>query len=80
MKTTIPISKVTILALATLLFASGSWANSELLKLQKDPNQWVMWGGDYGGNRYSELNQITNKNVADMQVAWTMSTGVFAGP
>lgn len=79
MKTTIPISKVTILALATLLFASGSWANSELLKLQKDPNQWVMWGGDYGGNRYSELNQITNKNVADMQVAWTMSTGVLRG-
>ena len=22
-------------------------ANDELLKLQKDPNQWVMWGGDY---------------------------------
>ena len=71
--------KVQLLMLLTLVFSSGGWANDELLELQKDPNQWVMWGGDYNGNRYSELDQINAKNAPELQVAWTMSTGVLRG-
>ena len=54
-------------------------ANVEVEKLTKDPNNWAIWGGDYAGTRYSELNQINNKNAKDLQVAWTFSTGVLRG-
>lgn len=54
-------------------------ANSELMKLMSDANNWAIWGGDYAGTRYSELDQINSKNVGDLQVAWTFSTGVLRG-
>ena len=73
------VSKVIPVVLVSLLFSWTSWGNDELLKMQADPNQWVMWGGDYGGNRYSELDQINAKNASNLQVAWTMSTGVLRG-
>ncbi|HEY1383217.1 MAG TPA: PQQ-dependent dehydrogenase, methanol/ethanol family, partial [Dongiaceae bacterium] len=64
---------------AISLWAGQAAANDELLKLQKDPNQWVMPLGNYAGNRYSELDQITKDNVKNLQVAWTFSTGVLRG-
>ncbi|MBV7298896.1 methanol/ethanol family PQQ-dependent dehydrogenase [Enterovibrio paralichthyis] len=63
----------------TLLFPAASQANDELIKLQDDPNQWVMWGANYAGTRYSPLDQINAKNAKDLQVAWTFSTGVLRG-
>lgn len=75
---TLCITTAAILSLA-LLFPATSQANDELIKLQEDPSQWVMWGGDYSGTRYSPLKQINAKNVKDLQVAWTFSTGVLRG-
>jgi PQQ-dependent dehydrogenase (methanol/ethanol family) len=54
-------------------------ANQSVLKATSDPNNWAIWGGDYAGTRYSKLDQINNKNVKDLQVAWTFSTGVLRG-
>jgi len=68
-----------IVACMSMAVAGTALANEELLKLQKDPNQWVMWGGNYYGQRYSELDQINSKNVHNLQVAWTFSTGVLRG-
>ena len=66
--------------LATVLMAPAvSMANPELMKLMEDPNNWAIWGGDYGGQRYSQLDQINAENVGDLQVAWTFSTGVLRG-
>ncbi|MDD1781588.1 methanol/ethanol family PQQ-dependent dehydrogenase [Enterovibrio sp. ZSDZ35] len=62
-----------------MLSPTVAQANDELLELQKDPNQWVMWGGNYDGTRYSPLDQINAKNAKDLQVAWTFSTGVLRG-
>ncbi len=36
---------------------------------------WPHYGGDAGGMKYSPLRQITAKNVAKLQVAWTYHTG-----
>src|SRR5213076_3573837 len=33
----------------------------------------------YSNSRYSELAQITSRNVANLKVAWTFSTGVLRG-
>ncbi|HEX3487063.1 MAG TPA: PQQ-dependent dehydrogenase, methanol/ethanol family, partial [Micropepsaceae bacterium] len=54
-------------------------ANDELLKLQTDPNQWVMQSGDYANHRYSTLDQINDTNVAKLHPVWTFSTGVLRG-
>ena len=66
-------------ASAMLAAAGGVTANSELLKMQKNADDWVMPNGNYASTRYSELNQITTNNVKDLQVAWTFSTGVLRG-
>ena len=75
--------KLSAIALAlssVLAFAAGpAVANDELLKLEKDPNQWVMPTGDYANHRYSALKQITKDNVKNLRPVWTFSTGVLRG-
>jgi PQQ-dependent dehydrogenase (methanol/ethanol family) len=68
-----------MVAAAVLSWSCLSIANDGVMKLTKDPNNWAIWGGDYAGTRYSELNQINSKNAKDLQVAWTFSTGVLRG-
>ncbi|WP_125932252.1 lanthanide-dependent methanol dehydrogenase XoxF5 [Thiosocius teredinicola] len=68
-------------AMAAIAFGSSgtAFANAELLKMQENPNDWVMQNGDYASTRYSKLNQINADNVKDLKVAWTFSTGVLRG-
>lgn len=68
-----------LLAGAALSVSASAMANEELLKLQQDPNYWVMPGGNYAQWRYSELKQINNQNAHELQAAWTFSTGVLRG-
>jgi lanthanide-dependent methanol dehydrogenase len=65
--------------LALAAYAGPTLANDELIKLEKDPKQWVMQTGNYANQRYSDLKQITKDNVGKLQVAWTFSTGVLRG-
>src|ERR1700751_3457576 len=68
------------LALAAFaLVAGGASGNDELIKLTKDPNQWVMPTGNYANWRYSELNQINKDNAKNLRPLWTFSTGVLRG-
>lgn len=45
-------------------------SNSEHAK-----NDWSAYGGSTEGQRFSQLNQITNDNVSQLDVAWTYRTG-----
>lgn len=54
-------------------------ADSDLSQLSKDPKNWAMQSGGPANHRYSELKQINSKNVKNLQVAWTFSTGVLRG-
>src|SRR6516164_3737678 len=36
---------------------------------------WPHYGGDAGGSRYSDADQINRENVSRLQVAWTYRTG-----
>ncbi len=66
--------------LALSLFgAMGAQANSELQAMIDNPDDWVIQTGDYANQRYSQLDQITNENVGDLQVSWMFSTGVLRG-
>ncbi|PNG24603.1 lanthanide-dependent methanol dehydrogenase XoxF5 [Methylocella silvestris] len=64
---------------ASALMANGAFANEELITLQKNAKNWALPTGDYSNHRFSELNQITSKNVKDLVPAWTFSTGVLRG-
>ncbi len=66
-------------AAAVALGVGGASANQELLRLQRDPNQWVMPTGNYANHRFSELNQINRDNVRNLRPAWQFSTGVLRG-
>ena len=73
-----------LLLTTTCLLAFGisapfASANDKLIEMSKDASQWVMPTGDYANQRYSTLDKINKDNVADLQVAWTMSTGVLRG-
>ncbi len=54
-------------------------ANEGVQELLDNASNWAIWGGDYAGTRYSELEQINKDNVGNLQVAWTFSTGVLRG-
>ena len=54
-------------ALALLLLAPGVQAQQDVA--------WAHWGGDSGGMRYSELEQITPQNVDRLEVLWTWRHG-----
>lgn len=68
-----------VVASAVSLVPGLTFANSEVEKLTSDPANWSIWGGDYAGTRFSELEQINKDNVGNLQVAWTFSTGVLRG-
>jgi quinoprotein glucose dehydrogenase len=40
---------------------------------------WEHYGGDAGGQRYSELTQLTPENVEGLEVAWTHRHGDWRG-
>ncbi|WP_395664750.1 lanthanide-dependent methanol dehydrogenase XoxF5 [Methylocella sp.] len=63
----------------TALSAGGAFANDGVVALQKDAKNWALPTGDYANHRFSELKQITNKNVKDLVPVWTFSTGVLRG-
>lgn len=57
--------RVVPLAIGLLFFpAGGGWAD-----------EWLAYGRDPGGTRYSSLTQITPDNVARLTPAWTFHTG-----
>jgi lanthanide-dependent methanol dehydrogenase len=64
---------------ATAAFAAPALANESVQKCAADPNNWCMQQGNYTANRYSTLDQVNTKNVANLRVAWTFSTGVLRG-
>lgn len=71
--------KILLATVACIATAGSAYANDEVMKLQKDPNNWAMQLGDYSGKRYSPLDQITTQNVKNLKVDWSFSTGVLRG-
>jgi len=64
---------------AAAVISSSALADPDLDSKIADPSNWAAQAGDYANHRHSELKQITASNVKNLQVAWTMSTGVLRG-
>jgi alcohol dehydrogenase (cytochrome c) len=51
-----------------------------LLNSSKEPQNWMMYSGDYAGRRFSTLDQINRSNAASLTSKWayqTMAGGKF---
>lgn len=70
---------VTGLAIFVTAIAGPAHSNDKLIEMLQNQADWVMPLGNYAGHRYSTLDQINEKNVGKMQVAWMFSTGVLGG-
>src|SRR5437667_9024116 len=60
--------------------ASGQVTPERLLESAKEPQNWLMYSGDYAGRRYSTLDQINTANAASLVPKWayqTMAGGKF---
>ena len=62
-----------------VLAASPVFAQEDLQKMSKDPNNWVIPLGNYASQRYSDLKQINTATAAKLHPVWTFSTGVLRG-
>src|SRR5688572_30664455 len=49
---------------------------ADLLQGLKDPGRWLTYSGDYTGQRYSPLAQITPANASRLTAQWTFQSGV----
>src|ERR1051325_6429459 len=75
--------------IATLIFASvvllptnvraGDAAQPAAPKSGEDDGQWGMPAKNFASTRYSNLDQITTDNAAQLKLAWSFSTGVNRG-
>lgn len=61
------------------LLPTSLFANQSVTDAIANPDNFAIWGGNYAGQRYSELDEITKENAGDLQVAYTFSTGVLRG-
>jgi alcohol dehydrogenase (cytochrome c) len=77
-----------LLQAATFLFtvsAFSTGANAQitpqrLLDSAKEPQNWLMYSGDYTGHRFSALDQINTANAGTLTPKWvyqTVATGKF---
>ncbi len=64
------------LLLTTSVFAQ-EW--ERLINSDKEPQNWLSYGGNYGAHRYSALNQINRTNVKNLTPVWLFNTGELAG-
>lgn len=69
----------TFLALTALTLPASAMAGSvtadDLLQADQNNAEWILYGRDYGNQRFSPLDQITPENVAELHPVWTLSTG-----
>ena len=50
--------------------------SKDLLDGLANPSRWLTYSGDYTGQRFSPLTQITPANVGQLAAQWTFQTGV----
>lgn len=79
------INRYSLGALATLAVSASMAAPSEYkpvtdVRLKNpEPANWLQYRGNYAGWGYSPLEQINEKNVGQLKLAWAFSTGQSEG-
>jgi len=68
----------TVVAVVSLGYAlhAQDISSKDLLAGLANPTRWLTHSGDYTGQRFSPLTQITAANVEQLAAQWTFQTGV----
>src|SRR5262247_4943832 len=69
---------VLLLLLATTMFAQQV-SFERLLNANKEPQNWLTYGGTLFNQRYSLLNQITADNVKNLELQWVLQVRSMDG-
>src|ERR1700687_2328162 len=80
--THLPVSALVFMALVSGAASSlkAQVTPQRLLDSAKEPQNWLMYSGDYAGRRFSALEQINTSNAAMLVPKWayqTMAGGKF---
>ncbi len=60
-----------LLSLCLLVLpASGQVSYQRIANADREPGNWLTYSGNYQSHRFSNLDQITPRNVANLKVAW----------
>src|SRR3954447_1318905 len=69
------------LFVATALTPVGAadMTHDRALNAGKEPQNWLMYYGNYEGHRFSQLNQINTDSVKNLKVAFSVALGGLEG-
>src|SRR4051812_17275549 len=69
------------LAVATAAMAQlkTNLSYERIVNSANDPGNWLTYGGNYAGQRYSTLTEITPANVAGLKAVWMYQQGETVG-
>src|SRR5476651_932787 len=71
------LSVAALLTMATVsLLRAQDITSRDLLDGLANPSRWLTHSGDYSGQRFSPLTQITPANAGQLAPQWTFQTGV----
>jgi alcohol dehydrogenase (cytochrome c) len=68
-------TQLLLLIVAACLGASGQITSNRLINSAKEPQNWLMYSGDYAGHRFSALDQVNKGNVSALIAKWVFQTG-----
>ena len=66
--------RIVIVFIALIFPATNFGQNSTKATSKPADREWSCYGRDAGGSRYSPLNQINDKNIGQLKLAWTFRT------
>src|SRR5271169_2128571 len=76
-------SRFEIAVATTLLLSAGADAADmsfeRALKVDQEPQNWLLHHGNYQGHRFSKLKEINTDTVKNLKVAFTVALGGFEG-
>jgi len=61
---------VMLMALCAAVPTLAQVPYQRLLNSDAEPQNWLMYGGNYASQRFSGLKEITPQNAANLRVAW----------
>jgi glucose dehydrogenase len=59
--------RICISLLVVLALSAGGFAQRAERSRQ---SEWLYWGGDQGGMKYTALDEITPQNLSRLELAW----------
>jgi alcohol dehydrogenase (cytochrome c) len=67
-----PARRAFLLIALTAILVQAQVPYERILQATKEPNNWLTYSGNYNGNRYSPLTQITPDNVRNLELQWVL--------